>query len=142
MLRPLRLLLLAEIAFERLLTPWTLGRVGNRRVSRHRLIFPRILQKLTPFASAPPPFHTRICSTHQTQRSMPTHTMSENAYPLPIHLLEIVKNGLRQLRRDVGVHLISLRPRQFGSIDVEASAGAKVIVVIFALDFEATWFQG
>lgn len=46
-LRPLPLLLVAEIALESLLAPWTLARIGNRRKCRHRLILSRILQKLT-----------------------------------------------------------------------------------------------
>jgi len=46
MFRPFRLIFLAEIALERLLTPRTLAWIGNRSIRRHRFVFPRILQEL------------------------------------------------------------------------------------------------
>ena len=69
---------------------------------------------------------------------MPAHTMPKDTNPLAIHLLEVLKHRLRQLGRDVAIHLIPFRPRLFCRIDVEACAGAEVVGVIFALDFESS----
>ena len=69
---------------------------------------------------------------------MPTHTMSKNANPTPIHLLEVLKNSLRQFGRDIAVHFVSFRPRFLGSVDVEASPAAEIEGVVFALDFQTT----
>lgn len=78
--------------------------------------------------------------THQRQSTMPTHTMSKNANPLAINLLEILKHRLRQFLRDIAIHLIPLlRPRRFGGVDIEARAAAEVVGLIFALNFKATW---
>ena len=69
---------------------------------------------------------------------MSTHTVSENAHPLTINLFVILKHRLWQLGRDIAVHFIAFRPWFFGGIDVETGTGAKIIGVVFALDFEAT----
>ena len=80
----------------------------------------------------------RKCASHQSQSAVPAHTVPEDAHPLRIHLLEVVENGLGQLRGDVAVHFVSLIPGGFRRVDVEARAAAEIKGVVFALDFETT----
>ena len=67
---------------------------------------------------------------------MTAHTVSHNANSLAINLIEIVKDGFRQLGRDVAVHFVSLGPGIFDGVNVEAGARAEVVGVVFGLDFE------
>lgn len=83
--------------------------------------------------------HDTQGNAHQSQSAVPAHTVSEDADPLRIHLFEVVENGLGQLRGDVAVHFVSLVPRGFGRVDVEARAASEIEGVVFALDFQATW---
>ena len=68
---------------------------------------------------------------------MPTHTMSKDTNPLPINLLKVLEDRLRQLGRDVAIHLIPFTPRFLRSIKVKACAGAEVVGVVFASDLQA-----
>lgn len=69
---------------------------------------------------------------------MPTHAVAEDTDPLAVHLLEVLEDGLGQLRRDVAVHLVAFVPGGFGGVEVEGGAGAEVEGVVFAFDFEPT----
>lgn len=69
---------------------------------------------------------------------MSTHTVPKDTNPRPIDLLESVKDRLGELLRDVAVHFVALGPRFLGRVDVEAGAGAEVVGVVFALDFQST----
>lgn len=68
---------------------------------------------------------------------MATHAMPKDTNPRTINLLEIVEDGLGKLGRDVAVHVVALRPGFLGRVDVEAGAGAEIVGVVFALDFQA-----
>lgn len=148
MLGPFGFLSLAEIASECLLAPLAIARVGDRRERGHGLVFARILQEL--FGGGGNQYdqqnaqyslshrRRRKCASHQSQSAVPAHTVPEDAHPLRIHLLEVVENGLGQLRGDVAVHFVSLIPGGFRRVDVEARAAAEIKGVVFALDFETT----
>jgi hypothetical protein len=47
MLLPLILLIITEVAAKRLLAPWTIGRVCDRRKGRDGLVFARVAQELS-----------------------------------------------------------------------------------------------
>ena len=72
---------------------------------------------------------------------MPAHAMPEETDPLTVHLLVVFENRFGELGRDVAIHLIAVVPGGFGCVEVEAGAGAEVVGVVFAFDFEAAWFQ-
>ena len=72
---------------------------------------------------------------------MPAHAVPEKADAVRIHLLEVVEDGLGELRGDVAVHFVSLVPGGFGRVDVEARAAAEIVGVVFALDLETAWMQ-
>lgn len=65
---------------------------------------------------------------------MPSHTVSRNADPPLIDLRERRKHSLGQLLGDIGVHVVAVVVGRLGSVDVEASAGAEVVCVVFAFD--------
>ena len=69
---------------------------------------------------------------------MPTHAVSENADSLAVHLLEVVEDGLRELGRNVAIHLIAFRPRGLCGVEVKACAGTEIVRVILAFNLEAT----
>jgi hypothetical protein len=71
-------------------------------------------------------------NTYQSKRSMSSHTMSHDTHSLGIDLLKPCKDSLRQLARDVAVHVIRLGPRGAGGIDIKAGTNAEVVVVVFA----------
>lgn len=68
---------------------------------------------------------------------MSPHTMPRNADPARIQLLKLGEQRLRQLLRDIAVHLISLTPRLPRRIDVEARAGPEIVAFVFAFDLQA-----
>ena len=69
---------------------------------------------------------------------MAAHAVAEDAHAVRIHLFEVFEDGLGQLRGDVAVHLVSLAPRGFGRVDVEARAASEIKRVVLALDLEAS----
>ncbi len=77
--------------------------------------------------------------THQSQSAMSAHAVSEDAHPLRIHLFEVVEDGLGELGGDVAVHFVSLAPRRFGRVDVEAGAASEVVGIVFAFDLQTSW---
>jgi uncharacterized membrane protein YoaK (UPF0700 family) len=66
--------------------------------------------------------------------------VSGNTDTARIKLGECSKDGLRQLLGDVAVHVVAGVVGGLCSVYVEASAGAKVVCVILALDVEAAWW--
>jgi len=71
---------------------------------------------------------------------VPTHTVSHYANSFAVNLGEVGEDGLRELGGDVAVHFVAFRPGFFCRVDVEACAGAEVVGVVFALDFETSYF--
>ena len=65
---------------------------------------------------------------------MSSHTMARNANPSLIDLRERRKHSLGQLLGDIGVHVVAVVVGRLGSVDVEASAGAEVVCVVFAFN--------
>ena len=73
---------------------------------------------------------------------MAAHAMSKDTDSFTVNLLEVFEHRLRQLGRDVAVHLIPLLPRRLGSIDVEAGPRAKVVGVVFSLNVQTAYKTG
>lgn len=69
---------------------------------------------------------------------MATHAVTSNADPAAVQNLEVREKCLRQLLRDVGVHVVALVVRRLGRIDVETGAAAEIIRIVFALDTKTT----
>lgn len=69
----------------------------------------------------------RVGLAHQRQSAMAAHAMAKDTDSFTVDLLEVVEHCLRQLGRDVTIHLIALIPWRLRSIDVEAGAGAEVV---------------
>lgn len=69
---------------------------------------------------------------------MATHAVTSNANVVRVQLRERRKDSLRQLVADVAVHVVAGVVGGLGGVDVEASAGAKVIGVVLALDVQTT----
>jgi len=65
--------------------------------------------------------------------------VTENANPLPVHLLEMREDGFGELAGDVAVHFIVLAPGLLCCVDVEAGAAAEVVGGVFAGDLEAAY---
>ena len=66
---------------------------------------------------------------------MTSHAMAKDADSFTVNLLEIFEYYFRQLGCDITVHLVALLPWRLSSINVEAGAGAKVVRVVFSLNF-------
>ena len=75
---------------------------------------------------------------HASQSAVAAHAVSKDADALPIYLCEVFENGEGELRGDVAVHSVPFVPGGLGRVDVEAGAAAKVVGVVFALDFQTT----
>ena len=69
---------------------------------------------------------------------MAAHAVASNAHTVAVQHVELLEQGLRQLLRDVCVHVVALVVRFLGRIHVETGAAAKVVCVVFALDVQAT----
>lgn len=75
--------------------------------------------------------------TYQRQSTVPTHAVASNADPAAVQHLEVLKQSLGELLRNVGVHVVALVVGLLGGIDVEAGARSKVVGVVLALDVQA-----
>jgi hypothetical protein len=69
---------------------------------------------------------------------MTAHTMTRDPDPTGVELREHPENGLGQLLRHIGVHVVAIVVGRLGRVDVEAGAGAEVVGVVFAFDVEAS----
>lgn len=67
---------------------------------------------------------------------MATHAVARDADAVAVELGEGREECLWEFLSDVRVHLVAFAVRLLRSIHVEARAGAKVVVIIFALDFQ------
>ncbi len=148
MFRPLGLVVLAEVATERFPSPVAVDGVGDGREGRHGLVFARVLQELSialaVSSAAVLAFRCRNVVgeeivPYQSQSPVPAHTMPEDADPRCVDLLEGVGDRRGELGGDVAVHVVALGPGFPGRVDVEASAGAEIVGVVFARDSEAAW---
>lgn len=69
---------------------------------------------------------------------MSTHTMARDTDTTRVQLRESGKHGLRQFFGNVAIHVVAGIVGSFGSINVESSAGTKVVGIIFTLNVEST----
>lgn len=67
---------------------------------------------------------------------MSTHAVPEDADPRAVDLRERGEDCLRELGGDVAVHFVTVGPRLLGCVKVETGAGAEVVGIVLALDFQ------
>jgi len=108
-----------EIAFERLLPPWAIDGVADRREGRRRAVL------------------VRPGGEVQGEGAMAPHAVPENRLACEIDRDADGLEHLRQLKGDMCEHVVVLRELGVCRVEVEPGAGAKVPIGIFAVDSSA-----
>ena len=137
MLLPL-LLVLAEVALEGLLAPGAVDGVANRGKGRYGPVLAGVAEKLFESVRCFVPTRVKEGETNQSESTVSTHAVTSDADFVGVELRESSKDGLRQLRGDVAVHVIAIVVWGVGGVDVEAGTSSEVIRIVLALDIQTT----
>ena len=73
---------------------------------------------------------------YKCQSPVPAHAVPENANSIAVQLFELREEGFGEFFRYVAVHLVPFTPWLLRCVYVEACAGAEVVGLVLALDFE------
>lgn len=135
---PFLLVVFAKVSIECLLSPRTVAWVRDRSKRADRLVFAGVSEELGQNII----FHIFVenkfvCNkeTYKSKSTMPTHTMPSNTNARGVDFLECFKDSLREFLCDVAVHVVALVVRRLCGVNVETSAGPKIVRVVFSLDF-------
>lgn len=69
---------------------------------------------------------------------MPSHTVSGNTDTTGVQLRKSTEDSLWQFLSDIAIHVVAIVIGSLGGIDIKASAGAKIISIILALNVKTT----